>query len=295
MKRETDNVVYSFSANHKPVAELSPGEVLVVETADCCNGQAHLSGQKLASINLAEVFPATGPFFILGAEPGDALEIEIVEIKTAQQGIGILAPKTGVLPAVSSPEVKVLELAGSSLVIAGGLSVPVQPMVGLIGVAPPQGEIGNSLAGVHGGRLFTREIRPGAKVCLPVFHAGALLTLGDVQFLLGDGAVSGNGIGTSAEVKIRVEVIKGLGLRGPRVATEAGTYFLACCDVLEEAIRSACETAVEFIAQETGLAAADSYLLAGAIGHLGLCKAAAPPFIVKFFVPDSLKVLHGEE
>lgn len=294
MKREMDNIVYSFSAKHLPVAELSPGEVLVVETADCCNGQAHQSGQDLASINLAEVFPATGPFFIVGAEPGDALEIEIVEIKTAQQGIGIV-PETGVLPAVSSPEVKIFGLAGNSLVIAEGLSVPVQPMVGVIGVAPPEGEIGNSLAGVHGGRLFTREIRPGAKVCLPVFHAGALLTLGDVQFLLGDGAVSGNGIGTSAEVKIRVEVIKGLGLTGPRVATEAGTYFLACCDVLEEAIRSACETAVEFIAQETGLAAADSYLLAGAIGHLGLCKAAAPPFIVKFFVPDSLKVLHGEE
>lgn len=295
MKGEMDNVVYSFSASQKPVEELSPGEVVVVETADCCNGRAHLSGQNLASVNLEAVYPATGPFFIVGAEPGDSLEIEIVEIKPAQQGIGILAPEIGVLPAKGNPEVKILELTANSLVVAEGLSVPAQPMVGVIGVAPAEGEIGNCLAGVHGGRLFSREIRPGAKVYLPVFHFGALLTLGDVQLLLGDGAISGNGIATSAEVKIKVEVIKSMNLEGPRVANDGGIYFLACDDVLEEAIRSVCGTAVDFIAQETGLSLAESYMLAGAVGHLGLCKAAGPQFIVKFFVPHSLKVLPGEE
>jgi amidase len=294
MKLEKENVVYSFSAGHKPVEELSPGEVLVVETADCFNGQIHESELNLAEVKWEEVFPATGPFYIVGAQPGDAMEIEILDIKTAQQGIGILAPETGVLP-LSSPKVKILQLATSSLVIADGLSVPVQPMVGVIGVAPPEGEIGNGLAGIHGGRLFTKEIRPGAKVYLPVFHPGALLTLGDVQLLLGDGAVSGSGIGTSAEVKFRVEVIKGMDLEGPRVTAEAGTYFLAVDDNIAAAIESACSTAVDFISQATGLSPEESYMIAGAIGQLGFCQGAGAPYIVKFFVPRSLKVLLGEE
>ena len=187
MKREMDNIVYSFSAKHLPVAELSPGG-FGGRNCRLLQRQAHQSGQDLASINLAEVFPATGPFFIVGAEPGDALEIEIVEIKTAQQGIGIV-PETGVLPAVSSPEVKIFGLAGNSLVIAEGLSVPVQPMVGVIGVAPPEGEIGNSSGRVHGGRLLREKSGRVQRSVCPSFMPVPCLLSAMFSSFSGDGAV----------------------------------------------------------------------------------------------------------
>ncbi len=291
---EKDNVIYSFSAQHNPVAELSPGEILVVETADCFNGQVHESGQSLAAIDWNRVTPATGPFYVNGAEPGDALEIEILEIKTAQQGIAVLEPETGILPNLNAPEVKIFGLAASSLILAEGLSVPVQPMIGVIGVAPSEGEVSNKLPGSHGGKLFAKEICPGSKICLPVFHVGALLALGDIHLLMGDGAISGSGIGTSAEVKFRVEVIKGMQLAGPLVATEAGTYFLASAPSLAEAIETACRAGVEYISETAELPFAEAYMAAGAVGQLGFCQAAGSPYIVKFFVPRLLKVLQGE-
>lgn len=291
---EKDNVIFSFSAQHKPVAELSPGEILVVETADSFNGQVHESGQSLGEIDWNRVTPATGPFYINGAEPGDALEIEILEVKTAQQGVCVLAPETGMPANVNSPEAKIYGLAASSIVLAEGLSVPVQPMVGVIGVAPPEGEISNRLPGSHGGKLWAKEIKPGAKVCLPVFHKGALLALGDIQLLLGDGAISGSGIGTSAEVRFRVEVIKGLELAGPRIAIEAGTYFLASAPSLAEAMETACRAGVDYISETTGLSFAEAYMAAGAVGQLGFCQAVSSPYIIKFYVPRLLKVLQGE-
>lgn len=291
---EKDNVIYSFSAQHNPVAELSPGEILVVETADSFNGQVSDSGQSLDEVDWNRTTPATGPFYINGAEPGDALEIEILEIKTAQQGVMVVAPETGVLANMKSLKVGTYKLAASSLILAEGLSVPVQPMVGVIGVAPPEGEVSNKLPGVHGGKLCAKEICPGSKLCLPVFHAGALLALGDIHLLLGDGAINGSGIGTSAEVRFRVEVIKGLQLAGPRITTEAGTYFLASAPSLAEAIEAACQAGVEYISATTGLSFAEAYMAAGAVGQLGFCQAASSPYIIKFFVPRLLKVLQGE-
>jgi len=291
---EKDNVNFSFSIQNKPVAELSPGEILVVETADSFNGQVLESGQSLADIDWNRIGPVTGPFYINGAEPGDALEIEILEIKAAQQGIMAAGPDRGILPEVDAGAAKILKLSGNSLILAEGLSVPTQPMIGIIGVAPEKGEISTRLPGPHGGKLNTREISPGSKVCLPVFQAGAFLALGDVHLLLGDGVVSGCGIGASAEVKFRVELIKGMKLTGPQVVTEAGIYFLASAATLPEAIESACKAGINYIAQTTGLPLAEAYMAAGAVGQLGFCQAASSPYSVKFFVPRLLKLLQGE-
>lgn len=291
---EKDNVIFNFSIQNKPVAELSPGEILVVETADSFNGQVLESGQSLADIDWNMIAPVTGPFYINGAEPGDALEIDILEIKTAQQGIMAAGQEKGILPEVEAGAVKILKLSGNSLILTEGLSVPAQPMVGIIGVAPEKGEISTRLPGPHGGKLNTREIRPGSKVCLPVFQAGAFLALGDIHLLLGDGVVSGSSICASAEVKFRVELMKGMKLTGPQVVTEAGIYFLASAAALPEAIESACKAGINYISQTTGLPFAEAYMAAGAVGQLGFCQAASSPYTVKFFVPRLLKLLQGE-
>jgi len=189
---EKANVVYSFSAQHTPVAELTPGEILVVETADCFSGQIHEPGQCLDKIDMERINPVTGPFYVSGAEPGDILEVEILEIKTAGQGVIVIAPHMGVLGnQVNTPVVKIVKLSETNAVFAEDLSIPLQPMVGVIGVAPQEGEVSCGSPGQHGGNLDTKEIRPGSKVYLPVFHPGALLALGDVHALMGDGEISG--------------------------------------------------------------------------------------------------------
>ena len=274
------------------MAELAPGEILVVETADCFNGQIHESGQKLDAIDMGRVNPATGPFYITGAEPGDALEVEILEIKTSERGVMVAAPGLGVLGAeIENPVTKVVQLSGSNVTLAEGISMPVQPMIGVIGVAPKGEAVGCGSPGVHGGNLDTKEIQPGSKVLLPVFHPGALLALGDVHALMGDGEISGTGIETGAEVKIRVQVKKQLNLEGPRVETPEGTYFIASAETLEAAIHAVARVGVEFIQDNTGLSFPESYMLAGAGCQLRISQVVNPLFTVKLFVPHFLQVL----
>lgn len=290
---EKSNVIYSFSALHQPVAELAPGETLVVETADCFNGQIIESGQKLDKIDFTRINPATGPFYITGAEPGDALEVEILEIKTAERGIMMVAPEMGVLGGeLDEQVVRAVKLGGTTAALAEGLNIPVQPMVGVIGVAPREREIGCGSPGQHGGNLDTREIRPGSKVYLPVFHPGALLALGDVHAVMGDGEISGTGIETGAEVRIRVQLKKAMALESPRVETAEGTYFLASADNLEAAIQDACKAGVHFIQEKTGLSFAEACMAAGAACQLRLSQVVNPQFTAKLYVPHFLQVLH---
>lgn len=286
---EKGNVIYTFSAEHPAVAELTPGETLVVETADCFNGQIHQPGQDLERLDMTRVNPATGPFYIAGAEPGDALEIEILEINTGKQGIMIVAPNLGVLGGeVKAPVIKTVKLTETSAVIAENLNMPIRPMLGVVGVAPEKGEIASSSPGVHGGNLDTKEICPGSKVYLPVFHPGGLLALGDVHALMGDGEISGTGIEISAEVKIRVQLLKALKLDLPRVATEDGVFILASAEKLESAIQAACLSGVRYIQEKTGLSFSDSYMAAGAACQLMISQVVNPLFTVKFFIPASL-------
>lgn len=285
---EKTNVIYSFSAQHPPVAEIAPGEVMVVETADCFSGQIHDCKQSMKDIDWQKINPATGPFYIAGAQPGDTLVVEILEIKPAQQGIMLMAPGVGVLGSqVDALAIRLVRIHENSASLGDDLSLPLQPMVGVIGVAPEVGEVGTGNPGQHGGNLGTKEICQGSKVYLPVFHPGALLALGDVHAQMGDGEISGTGIETSAEVKIRVQLLSNQLLASPRVETDLGLYFIASAQGLEEAIQSACQAAVSYL-EGLGYSFADAYMLAGVVGNLHISQVTNSLFTVKFFVPSFL-------
>lgn len=280
---EKDNVIYSFSPQNKPVAELSPGEVLVVETAGSI--KARENGKAVpGDIDFAGIAPATGPFFVQGAEPGDALEIEFLEIGLAQTG-------TALAPGVGETAYSV---SGSSLYFTEEVSVPVKPFIGVAGVLPEKGGLETRLAGVHGGRLLAREASPGGKLLLPVFHRGGLFALGDVRLLKGEGTDGDSGVGCAASVKFRVDIKKGLKPALPCILRDNGTYFYASASTLEKALATVWEEGLRHILKNSGLTKPDALVVAGAVGQFGLCQAISPPYTVKFFVPNLFKALPGE-
>ncbi|NLO87921.1 MAG: acetamidase [Firmicutes bacterium] len=278
------NVIYAFSSRHAPVAELAPGEILVVETADLYAGQIHRPGQDWAKIDREKLCPATGPFYIAGAETGDVLEVNILDIKTAPQGVIALAPGT------PEPEIHVVSIGEGGVTFPWGLTYPMRPAVGIIGVAPEEGEEPTDRPGRHGGSLGAGEISPGSRVFLPVFHDGALLALGGVNALAGDGKMGGASVEVSAEVKISVAVHKDMELDGPRVETERGIWFYASAETLEQAAVAAGTAAVNYLRQ-AGLSPAQAQMTAGAVGHLGISQVVNPLRTAKFFLPR-LEGLH---
>lgn len=285
---EKHNVIYSFSPGHSPVAEVTPGEVLVIETAHRFHGQIQDLEQRMKSTILS---PATGPFYIVGAKPGDALEIEIIDIKTAEKGILAALPGCGVLgEKITEPMFNEVSLSTSTATLEG-LSFPVQPALGIIGVAPEAGEVNCNISGAHGGNLCTKELSQGNKLLLPVFHPGALLALGSVQTLMGDGQVSGSGIETAAEVKIKVKVLAGLNIETPRIETKEGCLFLASAPTYAEAVKTAVQAAVKHIQRETGLSFVEAYMLSGACCQMGISRVA-PVCTIKILVPNVTEMLH---
>jgi amidase len=284
---EKNTVIFSFSAQHKPVAEIKPDEVLVIETADCFNGQLKSEEALPQEIDWQQINPVTGPFYVLGAEPGDALEIEILEITPASQGVLLVGPGIGLTGAfLERLEHRLVKISGNAVVFAQGINLPYQPMVGVIGVAPLEGEVATNLPGSHGGNLDTKEIRPGSKVLLPVYHFGALLALGDLHALMGDGEVSGTGVEMAGEVKIRVRLQKKRELTGPQVSFDKGVALVRSGSSLEQAVEAVTQAAVEYIEAELGLDRSEAVMLAGTVCQLRLSQVVNPMVTVKMIVPD---------
>ncbi len=228
----------TFSHSHPVLLKVKPGDRVVTKTLDS-GGQDERGEVRSQPFN-----PLTGPFFVEGAEPGDALVIQIKSLKMNRDWgwsafrLGLFAITPEDVEHVYSNEYKAdLVRKGRSTLVpwdidrAKGtvqlrepkstklpMQFPAQPMLGCIGVAPA-GDFAptSGPSGSYGGNLDYNRIGEGSTVVLPVYHPGGLLFLGDGHALQGDGEATGTGIETSMDVELVFEVRKHATLSGPRV------------------------------------------------------------------------------
>lgn len=254
--------VYSFWSQHPPVARVTPGASVVLETCDCYDGQVSLDAQPPsdAGVDRTRTNPATGPVFVEGARPGDTLVVDIVRVEMLERGIVIGADSRW-----RSREAFVLTVANGMAQLPGGLSRPVDPVVGVIGVAPVGEPVRNSHPGDHGGNLDTADVRAGATVYLPIAVEGALFALGDIHALQGDGEVCGQGIEIAGEVTVKLSLRPGRLADGPVVRTKEGWSVLAAGADLDAAAELAVQRGRQFLVAHGG------YSETQAIALLSLC------------------------
>jgi len=230
----------TFSHTNPVLARIKPGDLVVTKTVDS-GGQNERSEQVTPGSN-----PLTGPFYIEGAEPGDAVVVHLGKVRLNRNwgysayrlGLFSLSPdyietaypnhykpdvvrkgRDSILPwdiDLTRGTVHLREPVSSRV----KLEFPVRPMLGCIGVAAP-GDFAPTSApsGNYGGNLDYNEIGEGAAVIFPVYHPGALLFLGDGHALMADGEPTGTGVETSMDVEFSVEVRKNPSVNGPRVET----------------------------------------------------------------------------
>ena len=236
----------TFNRAYPVLARIQPGDTVVTKTLDS-------GGQDDKGAHLSEPGnPLTGPFYIEGAEPGDAIAIRLNKVRLNRNwgytgfrlGLVSLTPNyiEGLYSNTYKPD---LVRKGSSSLVPWDLDIarntvrlreptsarmkfefPARPMLGCIGVAPA-GDFAptSGPAGSYGGNIDYNEIVEGATVHLPVYHPGALLYIGDGHALQGDGEPIGNGIETSLDVEFQVELRKRARLSGPRV--ENADYIIS--------------------------------------------------------------------
>lgn len=217
-----DNLNYVFSKDNEPVYTAKPGEILCFKTSDCFENQVKDESQTMDKLDLNRANPTGGPVFIEGAEAGDVIAIDILDILIEDKGFACSIPEVGPLANISEMRTRLVSIE-NGFANFRGIKWKVDPMIGVIGLAPEEGDIACGLANKHGGNLDSKKIVKGSRVYLPVKHPGGLLQIGDLHASMGDGEISGTGIEVPGEVIVRVNLIKDFELNWP--ATETKDYW----------------------------------------------------------------------
>lgn len=270
--------VFQMSETNAPAASCRSGEMVAFETEDCFGGQIHTEEQRMNGISWDNINPATGPLYVEEAEPGDLLKVQVHTIKLASKGIMCDSPGEGITGKVLEDEAtKIFPVEDGFAVFNDRLRFPVQPMIGVIGTAPEGGKsIETGTPGSHGGNMDCNRIGENCTLYLPVNVKGALLAMGDVHALMGNGEVCVCGVEIPAVITVTVTVIKGKQLPTPFLVTPEHFMTIYSADSLDEAVTGATLRMRQFLIDELGMGAHESGFLLSTIGNAQICQCVDP-------------------
>ncbi|ELZ55922.1 MULTISPECIES: acetamidase/formamidase family protein [Halorubrum] len=301
-----DGHVYEFGPEMDPVYEADDGESVTIETIDSLNGAIQSDDDLLDAIP-EEVNAATGPIAVAGASPGDVLAVDIEAVRVAEdRGRVLTAPGFGLLqddPEIDHPATRVTEVEGGGAVDgeAGGpengdggridfegIDVPIEPVIGTIGVATGGETVSTLTPDDHGGNLDTTDVTGGTTVYFPVFQEGAMLAMGDAKAAMADGEMCGTGAEIAVEVDATLSVIEDptVSLDRPVVDTGDAVKTLASAETLEEAVELANGDMLDLLAHHHGLSRTDAYLFSSLVGGLEVSQVVDPQVTARNAVPS---------
>jgi acetamidase/formamidase len=270
-----------------PVLHIADGDSVITTTIDA-------SGHDLAGVRRAPgPNPMTGPFFIEGAEPGDALLITI-DSMTPTRDTGwtrsVLSPNVVDPEAVAGlPESKIVTWNIDRKAMTVRLAEPVKgledfvlpltPMIGCFGVAPKLGQaISTATSGEFGGNMDYRGFGPGTSVRFPVSAPGALFFLGDGHAVQGDGEIVGTGIETTFEIQFTVKLEKKSKVVWPRGETATDIFTVGNARPLDQALQHATTEMLRWLGEDFGLDATAASHLLGQVVHYDVGNVYDPAY-----------------
>lgn len=202
-----DKVVYTFSADNEPTGTIDSGEIVIFRTQDCFSNQMHSESQLVTSCDYSKMNPATGPLFVRDAQPGDVIKVELLDVQCDTIGTTTL-PKIGPLWDKCETRTKRIPIENGKAVF-NDVTFPINPMIGVIGVAPEKGKsVPCGYPGSHGGNLDCKLMVKGNTAYFPVRVEGGLVQMGDMHAVMGDSELCGTGLEINGTVIARVSVIK---------------------------------------------------------------------------------------
>jgi acetamidase/formamidase len=275
---------YAFDWEDAPLLHVEPGETFEVETYDASTGYFK-SPQDKAIPALRPGFdrippqanPIGGPVWLKGAERGDTLIVSVEEIVVDDYSWIAIGPRRGPLgestrwPELSTDyTTKIFRhtpgpsgtTRDGTLHFSAGISWPITPFIGTLGVAPDR-EVTTSLdgQGEWGGNLDIRDVAPGNRIYLPIFHTGALFYLGDVHASQGDTEFSGTAAETKATVRLKLDVMKGKRVPWMRIEKPEAIIATHAFRPLEIAVETATLYLMDWLITEHRFTPTDAYCL----------------------------------
>jgi len=275
--RHRQNLRLVWDRSLEPVAVLGVGESIAVETANNFGLYRDILSEEdlVDSVRLTELNPLTGPIAIQGAETGDTLVSELLDVKVESRGHICLVPGTGILRNhARSPYTKVWQVRDGIAVFDEDIRFPIRPIVGTFGTMPAVEGIHAIYPGPFGGNLDDSNLVAGSVYLLPVNVPGALVMVGDLHANQGDAEVA-MGIEIDGEVTFRVrDLVKQQTIPYARIETLDRWVFPADGKTLEEAVERSALFAAEFLVERLGISLEGATCILSAIGDIRISQAA---------------------
>ena len=283
-----DMCVFALGDNKENAVKVQRGEILEFYTRDCFNNQIDSEDYVMDVLDWDHINPATGPVYVEGAQKGDVLKVEILDIVLDDMGTMCCLPENGVLGAdITENQIKKVPVKNGKAIF-NQFELPLNPMIGVIGVAPENESVPCGTPGRHGGNMDNTKIAKGATLYLPVFHDGAYFGCGDVHACMGDGEIMVSGVEIGAVVKVKLTVIKGVSIDNPRLEDAENIYTIASNEDLEKAIYTATKDMCGILQKHLGYTLNEAGMLMSAVGNLQFCQVVDPERTVRMAIPKTI-------
>jgi len=283
-----EKIIYQFSPSIKPVEKIKPGEIVLFESNDCFGRQIRDEEKLCTEIDFAQINPATGPVFVEGAEKGDLLKVKILNIALDQVGICVTVPGEGALGEKATKATTRLIRFQNGFFEFRGLRIPARPMIGVIGVAPLEGDYPTGSPWKHGGNMDTTDITEGSVLYFPVHQKGGLLALGDCHGVMGDGEVCVSACEMNADVTVKIDLIKNRSIEWPIVETREHTMIIVSGDSADSALKEATDQAVTLLEKGLNIPWNEAYILASLVVDLKVSQIVDPKKTVRAAIPKTI-------
>lgn len=282
----SDKAAYNFSKDNAPALKVTAGTTLDIETLDCFSNQLRDPEDKFDQLDWDRINPATGPVYVEGAEPGDALKVTVNRIDISDRGTVCCLENEGVLGhMLEGSHVRIAPIK-DGFVEYLDLKIPVKKMIGVIGVAPVGEPVNNGTPGPHGGNMDTPMITEGVTIYFPVAVPGALFGLGDCHAAMGDGEIGVSGLEIPAKVNLTLDVVKGKAPEFPVLENDESFAVIVSKPSVDEAISLATELMLKFLEERLKTySRPELVMLMSLVGDVRISQVVDPEKTVRFVFP----------
>lgn len=285
----TTQFSYVFSPYPEPIASVRPGDVLDVFTEDAFESRVQSTGDLPTQVlDFPKVNPQTGPVHVEGAEKGDTLLVEILEIEPTRDFVAsafipyfgglTVTDKTALLNEPLPEQVFIYPLRDGAVELPRGIRVPYEPFLGTLATAPEIEAISTLVPGPFGGNMDVADVCPGNVVRLPVSVEGAYLYLGDAHAAQGDGELCGVACEMTARTRLRVGLEKGKTIAWPRIESPTELMAVGSARPLEDAARIAWVELIRWLAEDYGFEPLEAYQLLTQAGRMRVGNMVDPQY-----------------
>ncbi len=300
-----DTQPHAFWDNSYPARlRIQPGDTVVFETLEASAGQfgPDSVSEAVRTLNFDLIHPLTGPVFIEGAEPGDALVVDIISLKHKGWGWNAVIPGFGLLAEdFPEPYLHHYKLGETTCEFRSDIQIPYEPFCGVMGVGPRESGRFNTIPPrENAGNIDIRHLTPGSRAFFPVLVPGALFSCGDCHSAQGDGEVNGSGIETKMSVTLTFNLQKGANIPELRFVTppgkkltvaDEGGYYVTTAhgpDLFKDT-QQAIRYIIDYLSAEHNMTREQAYCLCGAAVDLKISEVVdAPNWIVSAYLPLSI-------